>query len=753
VLQALLETVFALRRKFGRYLRSIKKLKITSLSCRKWEGSFYLKRKPNKQPLAMESFRSELEDLNNPIVARDIIDLEKKIRLYRDGKIDDDKFRSLRLVRGIYGQRQPGVQMIRIKLPLGRVTTKQLRRIADISDEYASSNLHATTRQDIQIHFVSLDRTPELWTKLEMDSITTREACGNTVRNITASDIAGIDPNEPFDVTPHAYQMFEYLLRNPICQEMGRKFKISFSSNDNDSAFSFIHDLGFIPKIVDGKKGFKVMIGGGLGANPYLAQVAYEFLEEDQIIPFTEAVLRVFDRYGERTRRMKARFKFLLDDVGLEKIMQLVEEERTALKTKVFAINHTILPDPFIPEQKSFAEVDIKDENKFERWKKTNVFEQKQKGFYGVYVKLPLGNMSSTLSRKFADVVDKYASTELRITVNQGYLLRYVRPEAIKPLYAELDTLALAEPGFDSVADVTACPGTESCALAISDSSHISLALENVIRNEYPELIYNNDIKIKISGCPNSCGQHGLASIGLHGSTIKDKQGKVIPALVVLLGGGKTGNGDGIISDKIIKIPSKRGPDALRILLNDYDANSQDGEYFHSYFIRRGRNHFYTILKPLSDTTTVVPTDYIDWGQEANFILHTSVGECAGVVIDLIATLLNDSEEKIEWATEALRNALYADSIYHSYSAFINTAKALLLSRDIKPSTQIQVMNDFNREFVDSGLIAMPDFREFVLRINKNEPTEEFAIAYLEDMKKFLADVFAFRAEKEAVVK
>jgi sulfite reductase (ferredoxin) len=701
----------------------------------------------------MESFRSELEDLNNPVVARDIIDLEKKIRLFREGKIDDDKFRSLRLVRGIYGQRQPGVQMIRIKLPLGRVTTKQLRKIADISDEYASSNLHATTRQDIQIHFVSLDRTPELWTKLEQDSITTREACGNTVRNITASDLAGIDPKEPFDVTPYAYEMFQYLLRNPICQEMGRKFKISFSSSDDDTAFSFIHDLGFIPKVVDGKRGFKVMIGGGLGANPYMALVAFEFLEEDQVIPLTEAVLRVFDRYGERNRRMKARFKFLLDDLGLEKTMQLVEEERLALKNKSYKINLNILPESHIPAITAFDEVEIKDQNKFDRWFATNVVKQKQEGFYGVYVKLPLGNMSSKLSRQFADVVDKFASHELRITDNQGYLLRFVRPEAIRPLFVALDQLTLAEPGFDSVADVTACPGTESCNLAISDSTHISLALERVIRDEYPELIHNNDIKIKISGCPNSCGQHGLASIGLHGSTIKDKQGKVIPALVVLLGGGKLGDGGGIISDKIIKIPSKRGPDALRLLLNDYEAHSQDGEYFHNYFLRVGRNHFYTLLKPLGDTTTVVPTDYVDWGQETNFVLQTAVGECAGVMIDLISTLLNDSDEKIQWATETLRNAQYADSIYHTYSSLINTAKAMLLSRDIKPSTQIQVMNDFQKEFVATGQIAMPDFRDFVLRINKNEPTEEFAIAYLEDSKKFLADVYALRSEKEVVVK
>ena len=297
----------------------------------------------------MESFRSELEDLNNPIVARDIIDLEKKIRLFREGVIDSEKFRSLRLVRGIYGQRQEGVQMIRIKIPFGRISTKQIRRIADISDEYASSTLHATTRQDIQIHYVSLDRTPELWAKLERDEITTREACGNTVRNVTASPTAGIDPQEPFDVSPYAHEMFRYFLRNPICQEMGRKFKIAFSSSEEDTAYSFIHDLGFIPRIAFGKRGFKVVIGGGLGANPYLAQLAYEFLEEDQIIPFTEAVLRVFDRYGERNRRMKARLKFLLDDIGLEKFMSLVEEEKKALKNNTYKVDTAILPEPVLP--------------------------------------------------------------------------------------------------------------------------------------------------------------------------------------------------------------------------------------------------------------------------------------------------------------------------------------------------------------------------------------------------------------------
>ncbi len=694
----------------------------------------------------MQSFRTELEDLHNPVVEQDIIDLEKKIRLFQEGKIDPDKFRSLRLARGIYGQRQSGVQMIRIKLPLGRVTTQQLRRIADISDEYASKNLHATTRQDIQIHFVSLDKTPELWAKLEKDDITTREACGNTVRNITTSPTAGIDPNELFDVSPYAYEMFKYFLRNPICQEMGRKFKIAFSNNEDDTAYTFIHDLGFIPKIVNGERGFKVVIGGGLGANPYLAPTAYEFLHEDQIIPFTEGVLRVFDRYGERTRRMKARLKFLLDDIGLEQLMHLVEEETKALKVKSYSINRNILPQPALPNVIERETVIHSDEKKYARWIKTNVFRQKQEGYFGVYVKVLLGNLSSDLARQFAAIADTYASNELRITINQGYLLRFVRPESLPHLYNALDAIGLAEPGFDSVADITACPGTDSCALGISSSYGIAVALENVIKEEFPDLIYNNDIKIKISGCPNSCGQHGLASIGLHGSTIKDKNGKVMPALVVLLGGGKLKNGDGIISDKIIKIPSKRGPAALRLLLNDYEANSLEGEYYHDYFIRMGRNHFYTFLKPLFDITTVTPQDYIDWGEDRNFILHTEVGECAGVIIDLIATLLFESDEKLEWSVKAIDQNHYADSIYHSYSAFINTAKALLITLDVRPSTHHQVIHEFNERFVKTGIFNLPtEFREYVLRINKNEPSQEFAVEFLSDARKFVDDAKSYR--------
>lgn len=350
----------------------------------------------------MQSFRTEIE---NPVVEQDILDLEKKIRQFREGKADEEKFRSLRLARGVYGQRQSGVQMVRIKLPFGKVTSEQLHRIADVSDEYSTGRLHITTRQDIQIHFVSLDRTPELWAQLEKDDVTLREACGNTVRNITASPDAGIDPKEPFDVSPYAEATFKFFLRNPICQEMGRKFKIAFSSSDDDTALSYIHDLGFIPKIQDGKRGFKVMLGGGLGSQPRHADVLSDFIPTEEIIPLTEGVLRVFDRYGERAKRLKARMKFLIKDIGREAFLELVEEQKTSLSGKQpeFEIEKFEAAPPL--QNVEAPSVNIEDQKAFETWKNTNVAPQKQEGLFSIGIRVPLGDFYTGGARKLADLI------------------------------------------------------------------------------------------------------------------------------------------------------------------------------------------------------------------------------------------------------------------------------------------------------------------------------------------------------------
>jgi sulfite reductase (ferredoxin) len=697
----------------------------------------------------MQSFRTELE---NPVVEKDIIDLANKIRAYRDGKIHDEKFRSLRLARGIYGQRQPGVQMVRIKLPFGKVTFKQLLRIADISDEYASRNLHLTTRQDIQIHYVSLDRTPELWSKLAQDDITLREACGNTVRNVTSSPTSGIDPQEPFDVSPYAHGMFAYLLANPICQEMGRKFKLAFSATEADTAFSFIHDLGFIPKVKteNGEeiRGFKVVLGGGLGAQPAMAHIVHEFLHEDLIIPYTESVIRVFDRYGERTNRNKARLKFLIQKIGLEEFLNLVSQESVANKVKSYKIDRDAVPQPQIPEEVAIPEAVIANPLRYKHWKATNVFEQKQKGFFGVYIKVKVGDIPTEQARKLVDAIRPYVSDEIRITQNQGLLLKFAREEGLPHLFNGLTELGLAEPGFDSVADVTTCPGTDTCNLGISNSMTLSRVLEDVIYNEFEDLIYNRDINIKISGCMNSCGQHGIANIGFHGSSLK-AQGKVLPSVQVLLGGGIVGDGVGRAADKITKVPAKRATTVLRAVLNDYQTNTNDNELFNDYYDRQGKDYFYQLLKPIADLTTLQNDEFVDWGHEETYATAIGVGECAGVVIDLVATLIFETEEKFDWAQLAFNDGRFADSIYHSYSVFISGAKALLLDKGVNSSTHAGIIREFDNHYVSTNDISLDGstFNDAILQINKNEPSAQFAQEYLQQAANFVESVKVKRQE------
>jgi len=695
----------------------------------------------------MQSFRSEIE---NPIVEKDILELERKIRLFKEGKIDEERFRSLRLARGVYGQRQFGVQMIRIKLPFGRVTSEQLHRIADVSDEYSRGRLHITTRQDIQIHHVSLDRTPELWAELEKNDITLREACGNAVRNITASETAGIDVHEVFDVSPYADATFKFFLRNPICQEMGRKIKMSFSGTDDDTAISFIHDVGFIAKtkVVNGEtvRGFKVLLAGGLGSQPRHADVAYEFLEVDKIISFIEGILRVFDRNGERAKRAKARMKFLVKDLGLNQFLKLVEEEQKALAYQTYPIDTSKFDTPIEVNNIAIPTVDIKDQKAFNLWKEANVIKQKQDGLYAIGIKVFLGDFYTDKARLLADLIKKYANNELRLTLRQDILIRHVNEELLPLFYVELEKLGFTDLGYNSTQDITACPGTDTCNLGISSSTGIAAVLEKVLKEEYPQYINNKEIAIKISGCMNACGQHNMAQIGFQGMSVK-VGALLAPAVQVLLGGGILGNGEGRFSDKVIKVPSKRGPEALRLILNDYDENIEEDETFINYYDRLGKFYFYDLLKPLADLTNLEDSDFVDWGHDEKYIKAIGVGECAGVVIDLVATLLFESEEKLENAEESLAKKQWSDSIYYSYTALVNTAKALLTAEGIKTNTQTGIIKSFDEHFIANKAFELTGtFNEMVYQLKENEPTIDFATKYLTDAKVFYKKVDEFRA-------
>ena len=689
----------------------------------------------------MQSFRTEIE---NPIVEKDIIELAQKIELFKEGKIDEEKFRSLRLARGVYGQRQQGVQMIRIKIPYGKLSSHQLRRISEVSDEYSRGRLHITTRQDIQIHYVDLNRTPELWAELERDEVTLREACGNTVRNVTASETAGFDVDEPFDVSPYADALFKFFLRNPICQEMGRKFKVSFSSSDSDTGLSYIHDLGFIAKIENNVRGFKVMIGGGLGSQPRHADTLYNFLPSDKIIPLMEGVLRVFDRHGERKSRSKARMKFLLKSIGLEAFKTLIETEQKAIEQQSVSVNHENFPISK-PVEIETPIVDIKDKKTFELWKSTNLIPQKQIGYKAIGIKVLLGDFYTDKARALANLIETYAAGELRLTLRQNIVIPFVREDLIPVVYIELEKLGFTEAGYNKAVDITACPGTDTCNLGISSSTGIARELETVIKTEYPSYLNNKDLVIKISGCMNACGQHNMANIGFQGMSIKTKDKLVAPALQVLLGGGNSGNGIGRFADKVIKIPSKRGPEALRLILDDYQLNS-DQKTFYDYYAIQGEKYFYNLLRPLSDITNLKNEDYTDWGSKQPYQKAIGVGECAGVVIDLISTLFLESEEKISNARAEFESKAYNNAIYFAYSSMVNSAKALLLSKNHSTNTQASIINQFDEVFVSTNLISLGStFAELIYQINKNEPSGSFAENYIQMANEFLTTVKEFR--------
>ncbi|MBP2832409.1 HEPN domain-containing protein [Aquimarina sp. U1-2] len=696
----------------------------------------------------MQSFRTEIE---NPVVEKDIVELANKIEQFHKGKIDEEKFRSLRLARGVYGQRQEGVQMIRIKLPYGKVLSNQLRRICEVSDEYSRGRLHITTRQDIQIHYVDLNRTPELWAALEKDEVTLREACGNTVRNVTASETAGIDPKEPFDVSPYADALFRFFLRNPICQEMGRKFKVSFSGSDEDTGLSYMHDLGFIAKIENGVRGFKVMLGGGLGSQPRHADELYSFLPSDKIIPLMEGVLRIFDRHGERKSRAKARMKFLIKDIGLEAFKALVEAEQKAIVQKSVPIDAEAYKAS-VPVTVETPIVEIKDQKAFDLWKSTNVIPQKQEGFMAIGIKVLLGDFYTDKARLLADLVEKYAAGEIRLSLRQNILIPFVKEDLVPFFYQELGNLGFTEAGYNKAVDITACPGTDTCNLGIASSTGIAEELERVIKTEYPQYLEKEGLVIKISGCMNACGQHNMANIGFQGMSVRTKDKLVAPALQVLLGGGNLGDGRGRFADKVVKIPSRRGPEALRRILNDFEANA-NGKQFVDYYADKGEKYFYDFLTDLSNVDNLTPQDFIDWGNKEEYVKAIGIGECAGVVIDLIATLFLESEEKIDNAKQSFESEVYSDAVYHAYSSLVNSAKALLLAENKKTNTHAGIIRQFDEEFVVNGKIELDGtFADLIYQLQQNAPSKDFALDYIKKAGQFLQKVQKYRmTEVESV--
>jgi len=681
---------------------------------------------------------------NRPqLVQNDISELESKIQLFKSGDIDPENFKAFYSRRGIHGQRQAGLQMIRIKIPYGKLSGQQLFKLSELVDQFSNGILHITTRQDIQIYSVKMDDTPNLWEELNKAGLTTRESCGHTVRNITAPPFSGIDTKETFDVSPYVQSLYDYILWNPFGQKLGRKLKFSFSSNEEDEGLSFIHDLGFIPKIkiISGeeKRGFKVMIGGGLGVSPKLADVASEFIPEEDLIPFTEALIRVFDRYGERNNRAKSRLKFLIQELGLTRFLELINEEKTAVKYEKYTVarqNYNSV-DNSTTTINGVEKIEIYDNEKYLLWLETNVSKQKQDGFSAIRIKVSGGKLKSDIARKLAGIAKLYAADDIRLSVTKGLILRFVSDENLKGIFNLLNGIGLAEPGADSTADVTSCPGTDTCNRAIINTRNLSVEIEKVITDEFPELIREKNLRIKLSGCPNSCGQQSLASIGFHG-TVFSVDGRKAPGSQIMLGGGITGDGNGVFSEKIIKIPSKKVPDALRIILSDFSKNNLDNKTFNEYYKEKTKAYFLELLTPLANNTKLTDSDFYDWGMDKEF---ETIKTAPATVVDIDWTVFYTDEAKIRFKESNIsyESEEYADAIFHNYASLISYAKAVLIKNNIAVNKEIEVINDFDNLIRAKNITSNENsFKDTILLINKQRPSKEFADTYITETRKFL---------------
>ena len=503
----------------------------------------------------------------------------------RYGKVDEEDFRRFRLQHGIYGIRgQEDVHMVRVKIPHGALTATQLECLGGIAESFARGSGHITTRQDVQFHWVSLDAVPQVLRRLTKAGLTTREACGNVVRNVTACPLAGVCATEVFDVAPYANALFRHLLRNPICQALPRKFKIAFSGCATDCAVAGIHDIGALATIreEDGvaRRGFRLYLGGGLGPVPREAHLLEPFTPAEDLILTAEAILRVFDRLGNRQNRARARMKFLIEELGIEEFRRLVFEERRGVWS-AWPGGAPPMLEAGEPAPPSVVDVPIPDEpapDGFEVWRRTNVAAQKQAGFYASYVTVHGGDLTADQFRALAALVRRFPGIEMRTVITQNLVLRWVREEWLPALYTILAEVALDRPGVHGIGDVLGCPGADTCNLAVTHSHRLALELTRQLSTR-PDLALADDLKdvtIKISGCTNSCGQHHLATIGLHGGA-RRVDGRQVPYYQLLLG-GEVHDGQVSFGRPVMRIPARRVPEAVFRLVERYRAERVEEE-------------------------------------------------------------------------------------------------------------------------------------------------------------------------------
>ena len=568
-------------------------------------------------------------------IEAEIARFEERAEQLRRGEITEEQFRPFRLKHGTYGQRQPGFQMLRVKVAAGVLKPSQLRVLAQIADEYSTGRGHLTTRENVQFHFVKLEKVPSAMRLLADCGLTTREACGNTVRNVTACPVAGICPGEAFDVTPYALGVSRYLLRHPDFHDLPRKFKIAFSgcADDGGCAVAGIHDVGLIAQVRGSNgtahRGFKVLVGGGLGSLPTEAAVLVNFLPEEELLPTIEAVLRVFNETGNRKNKFKARLKFVLRDKGIEELRRLVFEKRKTSQApaEVFTVPSPIRPAlvNISPAPWTLSLHDAASDSEYDRWAEHNLMPQRQAGFSAIWIKLPAGTLDSRQMRGLAGLLEDHHLTGVRIAINQDLVIPWVPFDRVRAIYEGLRALGLAIPGARTISDVTGCPGATTCNLGITRSLTLADELSRALEGQNdPEI---KKLRIKISGCPNSCGQHHIADIGFYGNVrkISDQQA---PYYQLLLGGRVSA--DGVrFARQIMPVPARPIPGIIAELLTFYQQDRQPGESFNAWVSRTPDKAIIERLRPLVEVTNSTEDIFLDWGDREAFSLKLGRGECA----------------------------------------------------------------------------------------------------------------------------
>ena len=692
-------------------------------------------------------------------LAREIDIFETEIALRKQGKLEERLFAETRLRRGAYGQRYdngqrndgqkiqklnfpsgdltkgpntlwdaPGMQ--RIKIPAGGLNASQLETMAELAEEYSDGIAHVTTRQDFQLHYIHIDNTPSLMRRLAAANITTREACGNSVRNVTACPYAGVCTDESFDVTPYARALSRFLLGHPDCQNFGRKFKPAFSGcAQHACGLTSLHDLGLIAKTrvneSTGREevGFEMYVGGGLGAVPYHAKLLDSFVPPEELLPLTQAIARVFGRLGEKKNRNRARIKFLIQDLGIEKFRELVREERKLL--------------PFDPQwteyieqaRAEFQEAPLKassasnvelsqlvtitklngDSENFKRWLKFNIRPQRQPDYVTVNIALPLGDITANQLRSLADIIRRFTKETIRTTVEQNFAIRWVSKADLPELYKALKSAGLANVGAGALVDITSCPGTDTCKLGISSSRGLAAEL----RRQVDEKSFQSDeavqkLHIKISGCFNSCGQHHVADLGFYGVSRKIA-GHAVPHFQVVLGGQWELNA-GSYGLPVVAVPSKNIPKVVSRLTERYLADRQTGEVFKDFVKRTGKAELKNLLDDLTRPAAGDRSFFSDWGDVREYTLgDIGEGECAGEVVSLVEFGLAAAERELFEAQLAFEKGEAGKAGVAAYHAMVTAAKALVqVENQNIGNDPDQIVSEFRQRYFDTKVFFDP---------------------------------------------